>query len=92
MKFMSRKSNFFDRLSHPYHLMDGYTYPSGQKGDKGEHMIIDDEKFFKMGIRTPRKPRTASIVVCNLLTHRNLASRTGRRKNENDPQKAQNAQ
>jgi len=50
------------------------------------------EKKTKTTTRKPRKPRTASIVVCNLLTHRNLASRRAERKNENDPQKAQKAQ
>ncbi|KPL01130.1 MAG: hypothetical protein AMJ91_01210 [candidate division Zixibacteria bacterium SM23_73_3] len=30
-----------------------------------------------MNSRTPRKPRTASIVVCNLLTHRIIAGKKG---------------
>ncbi len=50
------------------------------------------EKKTKMSSRKPRKPRTASIVVCNLLTHRILAGRKGERKNENELQKAQKAQ
>ena len=53
-----QKSNFFDSLSYHYQLMDGYAYPPGQKGDKGEHMITDDENFSKWASESPESPES----------------------------------
>ena len=36
--------------------MEGYTYPSRQEGDKGEHMITHDENFSKWASASPASP------------------------------------
>jgi len=38
--------------------MDGYAYPSAEKGDEGEHMITDDENFRKWVSERPESPET----------------------------------
>jgi len=64
--------------------------PEAPEAPVKHHYSRKAEKKTKMSYRTPRKPRTASTVVCNLLTHRLIASRTSETKDENELQKAQN--